>query len=233
MSDPAGLTKKTSNLGSCFQEVLTAVLRVRSQRQAVQSNEAFRTQLRQLLQTAMNDARGLGYSSQFIQMAVLVSVGFLDETVLNLGTGVAAEWARRPLQEELFGGHVAGETVFANLRQLLQQQDSPELADVLEIHCICLELGYKGRYAFNNGAELRQIVQMCREKILRVRGRQPLFPAPQLQAPSRVPSKDLLGRGLLVAAVVLAVITLAAFTGYEFSLAAGLSQLNSSSAEMR
>lgn len=233
MSEPASLAKRTSNLASCFQEVLTAVLRVRSQRQSVQNNEAFRTQLRQLLQTAMNDARALGYNSQFIQMAVLVSVGFLDETVLNLGTNVVAEWARRPLQEELFGGHVAGETVFANLRQLLQQQDSPELADVLEIHCICLELGYKGRYAFSNGAELRQIIQMCREKILRVRGKQPLFPAPSLEAPARRAGKDLLGRGLLVSAIVLAVVTLGAFAGYEFSLSAGVSRLSSSSVEMR
>ena len=233
MSDPAGSSQRTSNLASCFQEVLTAVLRVRSQRQAVQNSETFRAQVRQLLQTAMADARALGYNNQYIQMALLVVVGFLDETVLNLGSGVSAEWSRRPLQEELFGGHVAGETVFSNLRTLLQQQDTPELADVLEIHCICLELGYKGRYAFSNGAELRQIVQMCREKIVRVRGPVPLFPAPQLAAAPRPVRKDLLGRGLLISAALLAVVTIAAFAGYEFSLSAGVSRLDSSSAVLR
>ena len=126
MSDQLVATNRTANLASAFQEVITAVLRVRSQRQSVQNLDTFRTQLRQLMQTAMNEARTLGYNSQYIQMAVLVTVGFLDETVLNLGTGVVADWARRPLQEELFGGHVAGETVFANLQQLLQQQDAPE-----------------------------------------------------------------------------------------------------------
>ena len=233
MSDPAGSTKRTGNLASCYQEVLTAVLRVRSQRQAVQNSETFRAQVRQLLQTAMADARALGYNNQYIQMSLLLVVGFLDETVLNLETGVAAEWSRRPLQEELFGGHVAGETVFANLRTLLQQQDAPELADVLEIHCICLELGYKGRYAFSNGTELRQIIQMCREKILRVRGKQPLLPAPSLTARPQPARKDLLGRGLLISAALLAVVTIAAFAGYEFSLSSGVSRLDSSSAALR
>lgn len=233
MSDSSGSTKRTGNLASCYQEVLTAVLRVRSQRQVVQNSETFRAQVRQLLQTAMGDARALGYNNQYIQMSLLVVVGFLDETVLNLGTGVVAEWSRRPLQEELFGGHVAGETVFANLRTLLQQQDAPELADVLEIHCICLELGYKGRYAFSNGAELRQIIQMCREKILRVRGKQPLIPAPTLASRPQAARKDLLGRGLLISAALLAVVTIAAFAGYELSLSSGVSRLDSSSAVLR
>lgn len=219
---------RTANLASCFQEVITAVLRVRSQRQSVQNIETFRTQLRQLMQTAMNEARTLGYNSQYIQITVLVTVGFLDETVLNLGTGVVADWSRRPLQEELFGGHVAGETVFVNLRQLLQEQDAPELADVLEIHCLCLELGYKGRYAFSNGAELRQIIQMCREKILRIRGSRPMFPE-LASLPAAVPVRsDLLGRSLLVAAIALVVVTLAAFAGYEASLSSGISHLQSS-----
>ncbi|MGI4852782.1 MAG: DotU family type IV/VI secretion system protein [Janthinobacterium lividum] len=233
MSDLTAPTNRTANLASSFQEVITAVLRVRSQRQSVQNLDTFRTQLRQLMQTAMNEARTLGYSSQYIQMAVLVTVGFLDETVLNLATGVVADWARRPLQEELFGGHVAGETVFTNLHQLLQQQDAPELADVLEVHCLCLELGYKGRYAFSNGGELRQIIQMCREKILRIHGSRPMFPVPAAPPAVNQPRRDLLGRSLLIAAAVLAAMTLVAFVGYEASLSAGLSHLQSSSLTVR
>ncbi len=233
MSDPASLTQRTSNLAASFQEPLTAALRVRAQPQMLQQPEAFRTQMRQLLQTAMGEARTLGYSSQHIQMGVLVVVAFLDETVLNLRTEAVAEWSRRPLQEELFGGHTAGETVFANLQGLFQQPDAPEIADVLEIHCLCLELGYKGRYAFSNGGELRQITGMCREKIVRVRGRQPLFPAPAITAPPPRVTKDRIGTGFLVAAAVLALVTVAAFAWYEFSLAAGVSRLQSLSAVLR
>ncbi len=226
-------TARTSNLASSFQEPLTAVLRVRAQPQMLQNPEAFRTQMRQLLQTSMGEARTLSYSSQHIQMAVLVAVAFLDETVLNLRTETVAEWSRRPLQEELFGGHTAGETVFVNLRDLLGQQDAPEIADVLEIHCLCLELGYKGRYAFSNGGELRQITGMCRDKIIRVRGQQPLFPAPAASDPPARAAKDRTGTGLLVTALVLAVVTVAAFAGYGFTLSAGVSRLQSNSAVLR
>ncbi len=232
MTDTAATTR-TGSLAASFQEVLTANLRLRTQPQMVQNTEALRTQLRQLLQTAMNEARTLGYSGQHVQMAVLVAVGFLDETVLNLGTPASAEWSRKPLQEELFGGHVAGETVFQNLQGLLQQQDAPELADVLEMHCICLELGYKGRYAFSNGGELRQLVQLCRDKIHRVRGPQPLFTAPQLAPPQQVPRADRMARGLMAAAIVLLVATIASFAGYAYSLSAQASRVTDRSAVLR
>ena len=224
---------RTTNMASVFQEVLTAVLRLRSQPQTVQNTEALRGQLRQLLQTALAEARALGYSSQHVQMGVLVVVAFLDETVLNLGTPAAAEWSRRPLQEELFGGHLAGETVFQNLQALLQQQDAPELADVLELHCLCLELGYKGRYAFSNGGELRQMIQLCLAKIHRTRGPQTMFAAPRLAPPIQRPQKDRVARSLTVAAIVLAVVTIGSFAGYEYSLSAQASHLAAGSAALR
>ncbi len=233
MSSSAVAVRPTNNLAYSFQEVLTAVLRVRSQAQALGDAEGFRTQMRKLLQTAMGDARSLGYNNQYIQMAVLVAVGFLDETVLNQSTAAVAEWSRRPLQEELFGGHLAGETVFTNIASLLQQQDAAEIADVLELHCLCLELGYKGRYAFGGTGELRQIVQRCREKILRVRGRDSLFTAPVPPPPPERRTTDRIARGLLISTVALAVLTVAAFAGYEFSLSAGASRLQSNSVALR
>lgn len=232
MSNATG-AQRTNNLAAAFQEVLTATLRLRSGPQMVQNTETLRTQIRQLLQTAMNDARGQGYSSQHVQMAVLVTVALLDETVLNLQTPAAAEWSRRPLQEELFGGHLAGETVFQNIQSLLQQQDAPELADVLEMHCICLELGYKGRYAFSTGGELRGIIQLCREKIHRSRGPRPMFAAPQLATPQQRPKSDRVARALLVALIVLAVVTLVSFAGFEYSLSSQAARLVSSSPVLR
>lgn len=232
MTEPA-TTRRTSNLAAAFQEVLTATLRLRTQPQMIENTEILRTQVRQLLQTAMNDARGQGYSSQHVQMAVLVVVAFLDESVLNLHTPAAAEWSRRPMQEELFGGHLAGETVFQNIQGLLQQQDAPEVADVLELHCICLELGYKGRYAFSTGGELRQIIQLCRDKIARSRGKDPMFAAPELAAPQQRPRADRVARSLLITSVVLAVLTAVGFAGYEYSLSAQANRLTAGSATLR
>lgn len=219
-----------NNLAYTFQEPLTAILRVRFQPQQVPDITAFRAHLRRLLQTAMSDARSLGYASPNIQMSVLVVVGFLDESVLNLPaqSPLVADWSRKPLQEELFGGHLAGETVFTNIAALLQQQDSAEVADVLELHALCLELGYKGRYAFSNSGELRNILLLCRQKISRIRGQQPLFPAPVAQARPAVSQKDSVARTLLIAAIVLFVVTLCAFTGYTLSLSSGATRLATS-----
>ena len=105
----------------------------------------------------------------------------------------------------------------------------PKLADVLEVHCLCLELGYKGRYAFSTGGELRQIIQMCREKILRIRGSRPMFPLMAAPPPVSLPRGDMLSRSLLITAAVLVVATLAAFLGYEASLSNGISHLQGTS----
>ncbi len=218
-------TPRVNSLALCFQEALTAIARVRFQRQQVQDSEGFRAQMRRSLQSAMQDARTLGYSSDTVQTAVFASVGFLDESVLNLQSPVFADWARRPLQEELFGGHLAGETFFINLRNLLGQQDSSEVADALEVHCLCLEMGYRGRYAFGDSGELHQLLRQALAKIERVRGAAQL--APPIAAPEVPPARkvDPWTRALLITTCVLAGLTIVAFGGYEIMLGSGVTQV--------
>jgi type VI secretion system protein ImpK len=220
-------TLRSNSLALCFQEVLTAILRVRVQRQAVQDAEGFRGQLRRSLQSAMQEARGAGYSSDTVQMAVFATVAFLDESVLNLQNPVFADWARRPLQEELFGGHLAGEAFFRNLQVLLAAQDSTEVADALEVHCLCLQMGYRGRFAFGNTGELHQLLRLARARIDRVRG------APRLTPPVTAPevppaaAQDPWTRILALTVCLLAVLTLVGFGAYELLLASGVSQVQS------
>ncbi len=224
---------RVNSLALCFQEVLTAILRVRFQRQQVQDAESFRAQMRRSLQSAMQEARSPGYSSDTVQMAVFAAVAFLDESVLNLQSPVFAEWARRPLQEELFGGHLAGETFFRNLKTLLAQQDSPETADALELHCLCLQMGYRGRYALGDSGELHQLLRQALAKIQRVRGAAQLMPAVQVPEVRAARVRDSWSRALLITACVLAVLTAAAFGGYEFSLGSGVSQVQSAASGAR
>ena len=49
-------------------------------------------------------------------------VAFLDESILNSQNPLFADWPRKPLQEELFGTHIAGEVFFQNLQKLLGRQ---------------------------------------------------------------------------------------------------------------
>lgn len=216
---------RVNSLALCFQEVLTAILRVRFQRQQVQDSESFRAQMRRSLQTAMQDARSLGYSSETVQMGVFATVAYLDESVLNLQSPVFADWARRPLQEELFGGHLAGEAFFRNLQGLFDAQDSSEVADTLELHCLCLQMGYRGRYALGDSGELHQVLRQARGKIERIRGAAYLMPSVTAPEVPPVCISDPWAKALLIATCVLAGLTVVAFGGYELLLGSGVSQV--------
>jgi type VI secretion system protein ImpK len=166
-------------------------------------------------------------------MSVFAVVAYMDESVLNLQSPVFADWARRPLQEELFGGHLAGETFFLNLRKLLGQQDSAEVADALELHCLCLQMGYRGRYALGDSGELHQLLRMAQEKIQRIRGAAHLLPpmTPPEVRPAR--TKDSWSRALLITTCVLAGLTVVAFGGFELVLGSGVSQVQNTSLNAR
>lgn len=225
---PARPAAAAHTIASLFSEVLTAILRIRYGKQTIGDTYSFREHMRRLLQTAMQEARSLGYSSEHIQMAVLATVGFLDESVLNLASAAPADWARRPMQEELFGGHVAGETFFQNFAALLREENSTKVADVLELHCHCLMLGYKGRYAFGNAGELAQLLRAAQEKIVRARGGAgTLLPGPATLPQPAATGRDRWSYRLMIAAMVLATVVILCFVIYSLSLkvgAAGLAQ---------
>lgn len=218
-------TNRFNSLALCFQEVLTAIVRVRFQRQQVQDAESFRAQMRRSLQSAMQDARSAGYTSETVQMGVFATVAFLDESVLNLQSPVFGDWARRPLQEELFGGHLAGEAFFRNLQQLLSTQDAAEVADALELHCLCLQMGYRGRYALGDSGEMHQVLRQARAKIDRIRGTARLSPAVAAPEVAPVRGRDSWTRILLITACILAGLTILGFGGYELMLGSGVSQV--------
>ena len=214
-------SERTASLASCFQEVLTAIVRVRFRQQRVEDAHAFRVQIRHALQLMTQHARSLGYKGDSVRTAVFAAVAFLDESVLNLQDPAFADWARRPLQEELFGGHLAGESFFKNLRVYLGQPDSPETADVLEVHCLCMLMGYRGRYALHDSGELFAMLRQARERIQRIRGEVILTPSAAAKL-GAVPEANKWNPRLFwtVAALLLAATLL--FAGYRISLAAHL-----------
>ena len=157
-------------LAIILQEVLTAVGRVRANRQSVTDAATFRNHVKQLLSGAHEEARRAGYASEDVKLAIYAIVMFLDESILNSPLPALAGWSRKPLQEELFGEHMGGEVFFENLRTLIGRQDSEELADVLEVYQLCLLLGFRGRYGAAGQSEAQRWAGAAAEKIARVRG---------------------------------------------------------------
>lgn len=215
-SSPASAPQemKTNDLALAFQEVFTVVLRTRFFVQRVENADSFRATLRKMISAAVKDASAMGYSDEASKMAIYAMIGFLDESILNSKDPTFADWARRPLQEEMFGGHFAGEYFFRNVTDLLNRPESQEVADVLELHALCLLLGYRGRFAFGDASEIHSILHRIREKISRIRGSFRLFrPSETPAAPPRRKA-DSWVRALAITAILLAVFTLLAYVGY-------------------
>jgi type VI secretion system protein ImpK len=217
---------RTLNLAACYENSITIILRLSSQQQAVNNSQVFRNNIRAALKAAMEQARSLGYSGEMSQLSLSAVVAFLDESVLILQSPIFADWPQRPLQEELFGHARMGEIFFENLRNLLDRQDSPETADCIEVYCLCLLLGYRGRYALAGVGEIETFIRQAREKITRVRGRvsflQPGAPPPAVKQPA---SSDRWSWVLGIVAISLLLVMLLAYGGFWWILGSGVSQL--------
>jgi type VI secretion system protein ImpK len=206
------MLKRADNLALLFQEVLTVVVRLRASRQVVTNSEAFRGQVQNALKVAEQDALRRGYSQEDVRVAVFAVVAFLDESILNAQNPVFADWPRRPLQLELFGVQIAGEIFFRNVDRLLARQDSEPLADLLEVHQLCLLLGFRGKYGATGAGEIRNILSQIEERIRRIR--RPAGPQWQVQPEPVVSPGDRWApilRWTLVGCIVLAVILFVAF----------------------
>jgi type VI secretion system protein ImpK len=231
MTQPATPTS-TSNLALIYQEALTSIVRLRSGRQAVSDAQYFRNQFREALKLAHEEARNRNYSDEANRDARFAVVAFLDESALNLRSAVFADWARKPLQEELFGVHVGGEIFFRNLERLMGQVDSPVLGDVLEVYLLCLALGYAGRYSVSGKGELKTIRDTVLQRLRRIRGAsQDLAPAwrPESEGPSKATGDPWVKR-LMYAAVASVVLVLALFVVYKITLGSAVSGISSISA---
>jgi type VI secretion system protein ImpK len=218
----AGLpnTPTGSNLALAYQETLTSIVRLKTNRQSVSDAQYFRQQFIQALKLANEEGRSLGYSDQDISLARFAVVAFLDETVLNLRNAAFADWARKPLQQELSGEHKGGEVFFEKLERLMRQPDSPHLADVIEVYLLCLTLGFAGKYSISGRGELLSLRQSLMSRIGRIRGRAPeLSPRWRPGAESRLRSRsDAWTRPMLYLTLVCAVLSVLLFVFYKFSL---------------
>ncbi len=226
--------RRPSNLALAFQETLTVSERLRTGRQVVTDPASFRHFILEGLKSADGEARRQGYAAEDIKLAIFAVVAFLDESVLNLRAPVFADWPRRPLQEELFGHHVAGEVFFQNLQQLLGKSDSHDLADLLEVYHLCLLLGFAGRYSLAGRGDLKGFVDATAEKIRRIRGpERPFSPYPILTPGAIAAAKDPWIRTLMISAAACAALALVLFVSYKLMLSSGVSSLTELASSIR
>jgi type VI secretion system protein ImpK len=181
----AGQAVQRGELALALQEAFTVAVRLRSNRNTAADAVSFRAHVKQLLAVADQRARSQGYDGESVKLAVYAYIALLDESVLSSAQPMFADWSRQPLQEEVFGEHMAGENFFRTLHDLLRRQDSEQLADVLEVYLLCLLLGFRGRYGLGDPAALSSISSTVHQKIQRIRGTAPAELTPEWQRPAQ------------------------------------------------
>lgn len=230
---PGEGASRRGQLALSLQEAFTTIARLRANRQVAADAESFRAGIKQVLSAAEAEARQAGYGGDDVRLALFAVIAFLDETVLNSGQPMFADWPRRPLQEEVFGVHMAGELFFQYLQQLLQRQDSEDLADVLEVFELCLLLGFKGRYSATRGGELQLLAAQVSEKIERVHGAEgELSPHWRPSSAAIGAAKDRWVPRLATAAVVLAAVAIVLYGAFALSLRSNRADLRTATAPL-
>ena len=220
--------RRTENLAYIYQQILTVIVRVRTNRQAVSDANSFRANILSGLRATEKDAIKKAYAPDDIRTATLAAVGFLDESILNSNNPVFSNWHSMPLQEEMFGHHLAGETFFENLEKLMVRPDSNDVADVLEVYALCMLMGYKGRYGLSGPEATRPLIDSALEKIRRIRG-----PLRGLSPSWAVPEGGVVMSGrdpwvlrLAYGALACVVLAIFLFMGFKLRLGSGASDIH-------
>ena len=218
-----------TNLALIYQEILTAITRFRSNRQAVADAGSFRNQIKAAIGAAESEATRKGYAPDDVRLATFAVVALLDESILNSNNPIFADWPRMPLQEELFGMHTAGEMFFSCIDRLLAKSNSAQTADLLEIYALCLLLGYRGRYSVSGQEGVRVVASSVMEKLQHLRG------GPRPLAPNWAPPQDAVHqqasdpwvRAFLFGTLGALLFAIVFFVGFKIVLISGASGLHS------
>ena len=230
--------ERRPNLALCFQELFTAIVRVRFNLQSVPNADAFRLNAERLILQATQEAAGRGYTNEDVKIAAFAVVAFLDESVLTSKNRVFSAWSQMPLQLKLFGEQMAGEKFFQYVQMLLSRRDSAETVDVLEVYYLGMLLGYRGRYGSPETGgftatfdartemgtgEMRAVMESIKGKTNRVRGGNlPLSPAWALPGDRPLPKRrDPWLRRLVWITALAAALGVATFVASELMLMSG------------
>lgn len=221
-------------LAVIFQEPLTAVVRVWANPQMSQDPNGLREHMKAALKASTEEARRKTFSEEETKLATFAVVAYLDETILTQNQPAFADWRRKPLQEELFGVHVAGEIFFQNLENIIRQPDSLPTSDLLEIYALVISLGFEGRYSAGGKAELKRIVDSCTDKCRRIRGAMPpLSPSGELPPHDAILStRDPWFERLVYIGGGLSVLAVLAFVVYKVMLGSGADELRALAQEL-
>lgn len=106
--------------------------------------------LKSILEKQALDAPRYGgeFASQIYAEVQFVMAAYADEVFIHHKWAGQKTWEKNLLENQIFGSHVAGEKLFANLDDFLKKRD-PMRVDVGYVYLMALGLGFLGKFRGN------------------------------------------------------------------------------------
>jgi len=219
--------ERKTNLAFCFQELITATIRLRFNRQSAPKPDVFRAHMREAYRLATQEAESSDYQSDYVKTAGHAVIAFLDETVAMSQNTAFSGWWISPLTKELFP-EAPADAFYTDLDDLLSSRDSTEVGDTIEVLYLCLLLGYRGVLK-DRSAELSDYLDKISAKMLHIRGVRASLVPDWGVPPERIESLPVGGArriGLVAIAISIA-ICIIVFAASKFALLAGVADIRS------
>jgi len=132
--------------------------------------EDLRKSIAYLFETLEQRAKRLNFSEDDIKGTRYALSALIDETILNSRWAFKEEWKDQPLQLVYFGEPLAGVRFFDLLGRI--RKKGRDKVDLLEVFCMCLVLGFQGKYKNQRPEELAEATRTLIEEAKSLRGGQ-------------------------------------------------------------
>jgi type VI secretion system protein ImpK len=128
----------------------------------------------------------LGWREVDVHEAAYALVALSDETIIERGGALSAQWMREQLQLTFFGQATLGEGFFQRLEALRRE---PDRGHVLLVYWLAMELGFRGAYALRGERALRELREAVRRDLEGQGLLEPRALAPDVAAPPEAPKR--------------------------------------------
>ena len=188
--------------------------------------DGLRKEIALMVEEIDRKGKRFGYAEEDLKATKYALLALIDETILNSQWAFKDQWADKPLQLDYFGEHMAGERFFDLLERV--RQKGSRKADLLEVFCIVLILGFQGKYKLRGRDELDKLIQEIVAEVTKYRGGVPplsphgRIPEEPVERPSKTIPRWVWITG--VSAVVLVIVVFLVFKWYLVSSAGEAAQ---------
>lgn len=147
----SGLLRLPDLCAECFLLIMQLYLA-----RSIDNPESLRRKIKDLFDDLDRKAKRATIESEHVHDVKFALVAFIDEVIAASDWEHKDSWLANPMQLELFNRNDAGDEFFARVEQLRKRAHTN--ADVLEVYYLCMALGFKGKYAFQDTDRLRLLI---------------------------------------------------------------------------